>query len=137
MYFDRDRRPNELNDEACKGPFSGFGSRRPRTHQYLFASPGFQEARIFQRIRQGSGGPTYLEHGAEVIGHVHIPAEQPFSVNDIVPMKFDNQGIVEAWEVRITDISPKTFGDKSPMIFQDDPDDTGYHIQGVCVRQIQ
>lgn len=45
-------------------------------HRYKFYYPGTQQEGIRMRIRQGAGGPTKIEPGAEVSGHAHIPRGQ-------------------------------------------------------------
>lgn len=135
MFFDRDR---HLIDEADKGPFSGLGGVGPRAHQYLYAYLGIQKEGIFQRIRQGIGGPEFLEQGAQVMGHVHISVNQPpLRINDVIEMPFRRKGKSEVWLVRVTSIYEDVPSNQHPMVLQDDLTVIGYHIQGVCVQQIQ
>lgn len=116
-----------------KGPF---GLRRPPNHHYVYAYPGDQKEGIRSRIRQGVGGPTHLDVNAEIHGHVHKAKEEPLRVGEIVLMTFVHGGKKEVWKVRIDSIHQEKQHGSTPMIIQNDPENTGYEVSGFCVELV-
>jgi len=96
-------------------------------HYYKYAPRDFQEEGIRCRIRQGVGGPSYLEPEAEVEGHLHTDAENPPPVKgEQYFMEFGDQ----SWLVKLTHI------DREPgRMIQDDPIYTGHEVGGICVKR--
>lgn len=101
-----------------------FGALNINFHHYNYAYPGWQPEGIRNRIRQGEDGPDYLEPGAEIEGHLHEDRLNPRpQVGDEYFMVFNEQ----LWLVKLTDVNDE-------IMKQDDPDDIGYEIQGVCIE---
>ena len=98
-------------------------------HHYNYAYPGWQEEEIRSRIRQGVGGPKHLKVGAEVHGHLHVPADKLLLHGDIYPMEFGD----DIWNVEITQFSGDSVG--TSMIVQGDHSVDGFEIQGTCVEK--
>ena len=103
-----------------------------RCHHYNYDYPGEQPEGIRNRIRQGSGGPEYLEPGAQVYGHLHLPSNQRTQIGDEVIMKFRDQ----KWTVRL-DHPPLCFCENGGMIIQNQPGITGHEVQGTCIKRIE
>lgn len=99
-------------------------------HHYNWAYPGEQPEGIRRRIRQGIGGPNWLETGAEVHGHLHLPSDHKTQIGDMVVMEFKGQ----KWGVKLD--HPPLCTCREGMITQDDPQVTGHEIQGVCIKKV-
>ena len=99
-----------------------------RSHHYNYAFPGFQEEGIRSRIRQGIGGPSHLESGAEVHGHLHIDkGNLDPAVGEEYYMDFEDK----PWLVELTHVK------REPgLINQDDPIYKGHEIHGICIKNI-
>lgn len=109
------------------------GIRKPRFHYYNAGWPGWQEEGIRARIRQGVGGPTQIEVGAQVHGHYHIPEGEIVNPGDKIFVD-DNSGTGGRWEVRTDNIAG--FSDApfaKNMIRQDKKGVIGAEFQGTCV----
>lgn len=102
-------------------------------HRYNYAPRGFVEEGIERRIRQGIGGPTYLEPKAEIMGHLHLAKNIELKTGQIHPMRFGDQ----TWKVQITKKSalhPGPF--ESERMVQDDPNVFGYAVFGICTEEV-
>ena len=117
----------------AKGPF---GLRRPPNHHYEYAYPGDQKEGIRSRIRQVVGGPTHLDVDAEIHGHVHKKKGDPLRRGEIVLMTFIHKGKKEMWKVIVDEVYPPGRSSGTPMITQDDSENTGYEISGFCVELV-
>ncbi|MFI5240833.1 MAG: hypothetical protein ACHQUA_00150 [Microgenomates group bacterium] len=100
-------------------------------HHYNYAYPGDQHEGIRQRVRQGIGGPTHMEPGADLIGHYHIGDESEINVGSQIAMQHEGKW----WLVTVTQVSGGgKHGDG--MISQKNEDETGYEIQGTCIKEL-
>lgn len=97
-------------------------------HHYNYAYPGDQPEGIRRRVRQGRDGPTYLEPGANVTGHLHLPRGVAKRAGDSVVMGFRG----ENWVVVLDE---STGHGNHKMIRQPLVGDLGYEIQGVVLRK--
>ena len=98
-------------------------------HHYNYGYPGEQPEGIRQRVRQGIGGPKYLEPGANVIGHLHLPAGIRVNFNDVGEMRFGK----EIWKVKLQHVP---LCDCSQMMRQDITGIKGHEIDGVCIERV-
>lgn len=106
-----------------------------RCHHFGFGNPGFQEEGIFQRVRQGVGGPTYIEKGADVIGHAHTKKGKTLNVGDKVAISWAGEDgtLEEVWEVKLHNNA--TFVSRD-MVSQEGEEEQGFYIDGVAIREI-
>lgn len=114
----------------------GFGKetdpRRPRAHHYEFGNPGEQNEGIRRRIRQGLGGPTRIEAGAEVDGHYHIPSGEAVDTGDTIFVD-DNSSTGGRWEVKIDNITGFPGARFNERMIRQESGITGVEFQGTCV----
>lgn len=103
-----------------------------RFHHYLYGEIGEQPEGIRRRIRQGVGGPNYLEPGAEFEGHFHTPRGVQLHFGDETTMTFGD----ENWKVRL-EHPPLCFCREDGMIVQDIPNVTGHVVQGTCIEEVK
>ncbi len=100
------------------------------SHHYNYAYPGDQSEGVRRRVRQGKDGPSDLEPGANVTGHLHLPRGVAKSAGDSVVMGFRG----EDWVVILDESTGRV---NQGMIRQptDKRGDLGYEIQGVVLRK--
>jgi len=103
-----------------------------RFHRYMYAEIGTWPEGIRRRIRQGVGGPSYLEPGADFEGHLHTRRGVQLHIGDVAIMSFGS----EKWKVRL-DHPPLCDCRENGMIVQDDPNITGHEVQGTCIEKVE
>jgi len=101
-----------------------------QSHHYTYAPLEFVEEGINCRIKQGVGGPKYLEEGAEIEGHLHMPrGKNPLNTIQKMPFKGEDGNLEEVWTVQINSAY-------SSRIIQDEKENVGFAVFGMCIDEV-